>query len=250
MIDYDGEAAGYDSSRGGEGRAAAAAAAVERLLPAGARTVLDVACGTGIVTRRLLRPGRTVLGLDRSTGMAALAARRLPGSLALGDATRLPVGTGRVDGVVLIWLLHLLPDAAPVLAEGARVLRDGGVLLTTVDKDEAAFGPDSDLAEVTAPLRRAYAPRAADTHHRVLELAARHGLGPTAEIRFAGVGQGRTVRAWRERIAARGFPWTRAATAEELARLCRELAALPDQDVPRPDPDYRLVALSRHSTVG
>jgi hypothetical protein len=125
VTDYCAEAATYDASRGGEARAAATAEAIERLLPAGARTLVDVACGTGIVTRRLRHPARAVLGLDRSPGMLELAAGRLP-------------------------------DAAPVLAEGAQVLRDGGVLVTTVDKDEAAFSVESDIAEVLAPdlLRR------------------------------------------------------------------------------------------------
>ena len=58
----------YDISRGGEARAAAAAEAVEQLLPAGPHTLIDVGCGTGIVTARLRRPARAVLGVDRSPG--------------------------------------------------------------------------------------------------------------------------------------------------------------------------------------
>src|SRR4051812_10433237 len=119
MLDYDDEAAGYDASRGGEARAAAAAEGVERLLPEGTRTVVDVACGTGIVTRRLQRPGRAVLGVDRSRGMVALAADRMPCGVVRGDGTRLPVGPGRADAVVLVWLLHLLDKAAPLIAEAA-----------------------------------------------------------------------------------------------------------------------------------
>lgn len=53
MLDYDKEADAYDATRGGEPRAAAAAEAVLGLVPQTARTLLDVACGTGIVTRRL-----------------------------------------------------------------------------------------------------------------------------------------------------------------------------------------------------
>ena len=65
MLDYDREAARYDATRGGDARADAAAGAIETLLPAPARGVAriaDVGCGTGIVTVRLLRPGRLVLG--------------------------------------------------------------------------------------------------------------------------------------------------------------------------------------------
>ncbi|MFF2042740.1 class I SAM-dependent methyltransferase [Kitasatospora sp. NPDC058170] len=244
MIDYNGEAGTYDVSRGGEARAAAAAEAVERLLPAGTRTLVDVACGTGIVTTRLCRPTRSVLGVDRSQGMVELASGRLPLGVVLGDAARLPIGSARTDAVVLIWLLHLLSDPAPVLAEGARVLRGGGVLVTTVDKDQAAFSIASDVAEVTAPLRRKYAPRAADGFDRVVELGAGHGLRPVGETGFAGIGQGRSPRQWRERIGAGRFPWSREARPEEIAWLCRDLASLPDQDIARPDPLYRLVALA------
>lgn len=244
MIDYNGEADTYDVSRGGEARAAAAAEAVERLLPEGTRTLVDVGCGTGIVTTRLRRPMRAVLGVDRSRGMMELAAGRLPNGVVLGDATRLPVGSARADAVVLIWLLHLLSDAAPALAEGARVLRGGGVLVTTVDKGEAAFSVESDVAAVTAPLRRKYAPRAADSFDRVAELAAGHGLRPVGEASFAGIGQGRSPRQWREQIIAGSFQWSREAGVEEIAALCRDLGSLPDQDATRPDPLYRLVALS------
>ncbi|WP_371641953.1 class I SAM-dependent methyltransferase [Streptomyces mirabilis] len=113
MIDYDGEALDYDASRGGEPRAQATVEALERLLPRGRCTVLDIACGTGIVTRRLLRPDRTVLGVDRSQGMLRLAARRVPGGVVQGDASGLPVASSSVDAVVIVWLLHLLLDPVP-----------------------------------------------------------------------------------------------------------------------------------------
>ncbi|NEB75714.1 SAM-dependent methyltransferase, partial [Streptomyces sp. SID14478] len=56
MLDYDLEAVRYDATRGGEPRARAAADALLPLVPGTARTLLDLACGTGIVTRRLTRP--------------------------------------------------------------------------------------------------------------------------------------------------------------------------------------------------
>jgi ubiquinone/menaquinone biosynthesis C-methylase UbiE len=259
MLDYDGEAQVYDASRGGEERAAAAAEAVERLLPAGTRTLVDVACGTGIVTRRLRGPGRTVLGADRSPGMLAMASGRLPNAVVTGDATRLPVRSGSVDAVVLIWLLHLLPEAAPVLAEAARVLRPGGVLITTVDKTSAAFRTDgdtsdtsdnsdnSDLAALVAPVLRPYRETATDRFDSVAELGARHGLRPVGETVFSGVGQGRSPRHWREQISTGRDAWTRRPDPAQVARLCDDLAELPDQETARPDPLYRLVALGRTS---
>ncbi|MFH9349746.1 class I SAM-dependent methyltransferase [Kitasatospora sp. NPDC017646] len=240
MLDYDAEALHYDTTRGGEPRAEAAARAVDRLLPPDGRTVLDVACGTGIVTARLLRPGRTVLGVDRSPAMLRLAARRLPGAVLRADATGLPLRTGAVDAVAMVWLLHLLPDAAPVLAEARRVLRPGGVLITTVDKDDAYFTAPSDLADATAVLRRRHAPRATDGTDRLRAQAAALGLDPVAGAEFPGLGQGRSPRAWREAVTKGRIPWCRAAA--DAATVERALAALPDQDAPRPDPRYRLLA--------
>jgi ubiquinone/menaquinone biosynthesis C-methylase UbiE len=125
---YDTEASRYDETRGGEARAAAAAAAVLGLLPESALRVVDVAGGTGIVGMRLGAPGRTVLSVDRSAGMSALAAARLPGHVVLGDATRLPVADGSVDAVTMVWLLHLLDErrSAAAVAEAARVIGPGG----------------------------------------------------------------------------------------------------------------------------
>ncbi|MFJ8250785.1 class I SAM-dependent methyltransferase [Streptomyces sp. NPDC094466] len=243
MLDYDDEARHYDASRGGEPRARAAADAVERLLPQGPRTVLDLACGTGIVTERLRRPGRTVVGVDRSPGMLGLAARRVPGGIVRGDGARLPFASEAVDAVVIIWLLHLLPDPVPVLTEAARVLRPGGVLVTTVDKNDAYFTEDSDIAEVTADLRGRYAPEVPDHSARLLRWAAEQGLGTAGRTRFPGRGQGRSPRGWREAIGAGHISWCAHAPRDRVADVCRRLAALPDQDAPRPDPLYRLLAL-------
>jgi len=64
-------------------------------LPAG--RVLDVACGTGYLTRYLHGP---VFALDQSPRMVALAQKRLPGAHVLrGDALALPFRDARFDRV-------------------------------------------------------------------------------------------------------------------------------------------------------
>ena len=138
MSYYDDEAPVYDETRGGVGRAKAAARAVTALVPGGG-TALDVAGGTGIVSAELARRGWSVLVVDRSVGMLRVAAPRLPGRALAGSATRLPVRDASVDLVTMIWLLHLMSvaDSDAAIAEAARVLRPGGHLVTTVDKNLA-----------------------------------------------------------------------------------------------------------------
>ncbi|GAA0682787.1 hypothetical protein GCM10010193_40690 [Kitasatospora atroaurantiaca] len=74
-------------------------------------------------------------------------------------------------------------------------------------------------------------------------MTARPSLRPVTETSFPGIGQGRSPRQWRERITAGRFPWIREADPAEVADLCRDLSSLPDQEVARPDPLYRLIAL-------
>lgn len=160
MSYYDDEAAVYDETRGGVARAEAAARAITSLVP-GTGNALDVAGGTGIVTAQLAECGWRVCVLDRSVGMLREAAPRLPGRVLAGSATQLPVRDESVDLVTAIWLLHLMStaDADLVIAEAARVLRPGGHLVTTVDKDLAhgrVRRTDGDHADrVTAVASRA-----------------------------------------------------------------------------------------------
>ncbi|RCU47850.1 methyltransferase domain-containing protein [Haloplanus salinus] len=95
--------------------------------------VLDLAGGTGRAARAIAAPvGRMrapeTLVVDASRAMLAHAAER--GTPAVrGDAGRLPVRTAAVDAVVVLDALHHLPDQGAALAEAARVLRPGGVVV-------------------------------------------------------------------------------------------------------------------------
>jgi demethylmenaquinone methyltransferase / 2-methoxy-6-polyprenyl-1,4-benzoquinol methylase len=94
-------------------------------LPEGAR-VLDLACGTGDLTRLALRRGYQVVGSDLSAGM--LAANDTPAPLVEGDGSRLPFSDSAFDGVVCGYALRNFTDLGATLAECARVLRPGGRL--------------------------------------------------------------------------------------------------------------------------
>ena len=247
MLNYDSEAPCYDATRGGDVRADAAAAAVSAVLPADASRVVDAACGTGIVTVRLAAPGRSLLGVDRSAGMAAIAAARLPGCIVLGDVTRLPLASGSADAVTMIWLLHLLSpdDSAAALAQAARVLRPGGALITTVDKNDAVYRADDEAAALVRPVLAEFRAPQTDAVGRVIDLGGSLGLTPTADATFTGSGQGRSPRQWRERLQSHRLPWTTVAGQDRREALYRAIEALPGQDRAGPDPVYTLISLRK-----
>lgn len=240
MLDYDKEAAAYDATRGGEPRAEAAADALLGLIPAGTRRLLDLGCGTGIVTRRLAAalPATRVTGADLTYGMARVAAARLPGSVVLADSRRLPFPDGAFDAVTSVWLLHLLDgpeDVWAVVAECARVLRPGGVYVTTVDKAAAHdVGSDIDAVLAARPRRPAR-----DAGQLVESYAAAHRLFPAGRASFPGRGQGRSPR---RTVADLRRGWfTVLPPGDPLTeRFAARVAALPDQDRPRPDPEFTL----------
>jgi ubiquinone/menaquinone biosynthesis C-methylase UbiE len=250
VVDYDREAARYDATRGGDARADAAARAIETLLSLAAGQVArlaDIGCGTGIVTARLLRPGRSVIGIDQSAGMAAVAAGRLPGRIALGNVTRLPLATGSVDVVTMVWLLHLLgaADVAAAVAEASRVLGPGGLLITTAGKNDAPFSQADDAVAIVGPVRARFDHAQTDRLDGLCATGSRQGLTLAAQTTFVGMGQGRSPRRWRRQLTTGALPWIAAAGRERADALCAELARLPDQDRARPDPVYQLAALRK-----
>ncbi len=101
-------------------------------LPAagGGGAVLDVATGTGLVAKRLLRRGFTVTGLDQSPEMLVEARRRFGERVALVEASadELPFPDASFDHVTVTYLLRYVDDPAATLRELARVVRPGGTL--------------------------------------------------------------------------------------------------------------------------
>lgn len=93
-----------------------------RALPP-ART-LDVACGSGFLTRHLRG---TVVGLDQSPNMVAVAQERMPDAVVVrGDALALPFADGAFDRVFTGHFYGHLPpgERERFLAEARRVGRE------------------------------------------------------------------------------------------------------------------------------
>jgi ubiquinone/menaquinone biosynthesis C-methylase UbiE len=93
--------------------------------------VLDVACGTGIVTRRaseLVGPEGFVAGLDVNPAMLAVARSVSPTSIEWHEssAESIPCPDASFDVVTCSLGLQFVPDRSAAMREIRRVLADGG----------------------------------------------------------------------------------------------------------------------------
>jgi SAM-dependent methyltransferase len=102
--------------------------------PLESRAVLDVGCGDGTYAVTAARAGGRVTGLDRSAAALAAAQARAAGEgltvhLQVGDATAIPFPPDRFDVVLAVTVLCFVENPSQAVAEMARVLRPGGVLV-------------------------------------------------------------------------------------------------------------------------
>jgi SAM-dependent methyltransferase len=109
------------------------AAAIDWLVPEGCRVAVDVAAGTGLLSRALARKVPQVVAVEPDDRMAEVLRARssdaAPGHIrvARGTGESIPLPDASADGVFISSAWHWLdPERAP--AEIARVLRDGGRL--------------------------------------------------------------------------------------------------------------------------
>jgi len=117
----------YERGRPGYASAAADALAAEFGLDADSR-VLDLAAGTGQLSRLFVPLVGSVVAVEPSASMRAVLARRLPSVEALdGRAERIPLPDESVDAAVIGSAFHWF-DGDAAVAELARVLRPGGGL--------------------------------------------------------------------------------------------------------------------------
>lgn len=148
-----------------------------------------------------------------------------------------------------VWLLHLLREegaARAVVAQAARVLRPGGVFVTTVDKD-AAHDVGSDIDGAFAPY---LAPSPSDATERIIEYGAAHGLDVAGSAVFRGHGQGRTPLNAARGVRRGYFVSRLALSGTDAEQLAQVLTALPGPEHRRADPEYRLLAFRRRQVPG
>jgi SAM-dependent methyltransferase len=96
------------------------------------RRVLEIAAGTGVLTRELdaAIPAAEVTATDLNAAMVEFGSRRAPGaSWRQADALSLPFGDGQFDLVVCQFGVMFFPDKPAAFREVQRVLAPGGRLL-------------------------------------------------------------------------------------------------------------------------
>src|SRR6266496_852349 len=99
-----------------------------RRVPSGAN-VLDVATGTGAVAAELVKRGCSVVGIDQSPEMLAVARARLPEvEFVEGSAEDLPFEDASFGALTVTYLLRYVDDPGATIRELARVVRPGGVV--------------------------------------------------------------------------------------------------------------------------
>ena len=165
-----------------------AADLVERAALLPGEKVLDVACGTGVLSReaaRVLGSGGRVAALDINPGMLAVARSLSPAGAAIawheGTALALPFATGEFDVAFCQLGLQFVPDRHAALCEIRRVLASSGRFALNV------FGPIEHN-----PATHALA-NAIDRTLGVGASAAKrteHALADTAELRTLVFGAG------------------------------------------------------------
>ena len=102
---------------------------------AGQGTILDLACGPGVVSAALSGNAHKVIAFDATPAMLEKARKRCAHAgcsnveFKRGDAESLPFDDGVFDGVVTRLAIHHFQNPAQVLNEVFRVLRPAGILV-------------------------------------------------------------------------------------------------------------------------
>ena len=100
--------------------------------PIGAGGLLDAGCGTGgfLARLRATRPGLAASGLEYLPAAAARARSKAGVPVAVGSVNAMPFAAGSFGAVTSLDVLcHAAVEPAPALAEMARILAPGGLLV-------------------------------------------------------------------------------------------------------------------------
>ena len=97
-----------------------------------AKTVLELAAGTGMIAKHIVNAAARIEATDASAEMIAEAKRDNRSAklhFSVQDMFCLPYADGSYDAVIVSNALHIVPQPEKALAEIRRVLKDDGVLI-------------------------------------------------------------------------------------------------------------------------
>lgn len=179
--------------------------AIERVAgPVRDRDVVDLAAGTGLQTRELLRRGAMVVAVDPDLGMLRRLRAKVTGvPVVAGAGERIPLRDSSADLVVVATAWHWL-HAAEATAEVRRVLRPGGHLALWWANNRWGDGIDWEDAQSEV----------FDRWDRVRGSVpvTRHGVGPreaARDLRARGIPV----------MLEREFTWSREVSRDQHLRL-------------------------------
>ncbi len=108
------------------------------------QALLDVACGTGLMTvaaAKILGSPETITGLDPSEGMLEEARKKVAARFVVGRAEELPFAEASFDFLTMGYALRHVTSLEATFCEFHRVLRPGGrVLILEVTKPSNRAG--------------------------------------------------------------------------------------------------------------
>ena len=110
-----------------------------------AKTVLELATGTGLIAKNIVNAAAHIEATDASAEMIAEAKRDNHSAklhFSVQDMFRLPYAEESFDVVIVSNALHIVPQPVKALAEIHRVLKDDGVLIapTFTHAENSIFG--------------------------------------------------------------------------------------------------------------
>ena len=97
-----------------------------------AKTVLELAAGTGMIAKNIVNAAAHIEATDASAEMITDAKRDNRSAklhFSVQDMFRLPYADGSFDAVIVSNALHIVPQPEKALREIRRVLKDDGVLI-------------------------------------------------------------------------------------------------------------------------
>ena len=109
------------------------------------KTVLELATGTGLIAKHIVRYADHIEATDASQEMIEQAKQGVKSTklyFSVQDMFHLPYADQSLDVVIVVNALHIVPEPEKALSEIRRVLKDDGVLVapTFTHADNAFFG--------------------------------------------------------------------------------------------------------------